>query len=427
MRKNKLQQYFPIIKTEMEILEEIKKVPHLYFVFSRWTKEQQQAFLQQCTGVKGFKLLYDAFFKEIMDPETVPERLNEFLSLILKCKVKILRSLPTDGPRLDDETSLVLMDMVVQLEDGSIVNMEIQRIGYRFPGQRSACYSADLLLRQYRRIRSEKGKAFTYRDIMPVYTIVLFEQSPAMYKKFPGTYVHYAQQKTNTGLEVELLQKYVFIPLDIFKEVLHNKGISNRLELWLAFLCEDDPEYIIQISQRHPEFEAMYKEVYGMCKNIEDVMNGFSEELRLLDRNTVQFMIDEMQEEIDQKKEELNQINVWLSQKDEELSQKDEELSQKDEELSQKDEELVQKDEELNQKDEQLSQKDEELVRMNRDKRLTGLLVKALAEDNRMEDLIRISSDEVYKGQLIQEYCLESMELSKDDSNETAVCQSKGR
>ena len=34
-----------------------------------------------------------------------------------------------------------------------------------------------------------------------------------------------------------------------------------------------------------------------MCRNTEKVMNMFSKELRELDRNTVQYMIDEMQEE----------------------------------------------------------------------------------------------------------------------------------
>ncbi len=43
-------------------------------------------------------------------------------------------------------------------------------------------------------------------------------------------------------------------------------------------------------------------------------MGFFSEELRILDRNTVQYMIDEMQETIDRQKEQL-------SQKDEQLLQ----------------------------------------------------------------------------------------------------------
>ena len=64
------------------------------------------------------------------------------------------------------------MDIVVELEDGSIANVEIQRIGYNFPGQRSACYSADLLLRQYKRVKGEQQKKFSYRNIKKVYTII---------------------------------------------------------------------------------------------------------------------------------------------------------------------------------------------------------------------------------------------------------------
>ena len=76
------------------------------------------------------------------------------------------------------ESSLVIMDIVVELEDHSIANVEVQKIGYKFSGQRSACYSADLLLRQYKRVRGERGRAFSYRDIQKVYTIVFFEKSP---------------------------------------------------------------------------------------------------------------------------------------------------------------------------------------------------------------------------------------------------------
>lgn len=101
-------------------------------------------------------MLYDSFFKEILDPDSKPERLEELLSLLLEQKVKILKVLPNDSTRIADESSLLIMDIVVQLEDGSIANVECQRIGYKFPGQRAACYSADLLLRQYKRVRGEK-------------------------------------------------------------------------------------------------------------------------------------------------------------------------------------------------------------------------------------------------------------------------------
>ena len=46
-------------------------------------------------------------------------------------------------------------------------------------------------------------------------------------------------------------------------------------------------------------FRQMYGDVYEVCRNMEKVMGMFSEELREMDRNTVQYMIDEMQATID--------------------------------------------------------------------------------------------------------------------------------
>ena len=81
---------------------------------------------------------------------------------------KILKVLPNESARIAAESSLLVMDIVVQFEDGSIANVEVQKIGYLFPGERSACYSADMLLRQYKRVRRELGKKFHYRDIKKV-------------------------------------------------------------------------------------------------------------------------------------------------------------------------------------------------------------------------------------------------------------------
>ena len=138
-----LKQYFPMLKERETLLAEIQSKPELNELFEEWTEEQQREFLDFCTGVRGIKFLYDGFFKEVMNPEYTPERLEEFLSLILGKTVKILEILPNDSTRIADEMTLLIMDIVVQLEDGTIVNLEVQKIGYKFPEERCACYSAE--------------------------------------------------------------------------------------------------------------------------------------------------------------------------------------------------------------------------------------------------------------------------------------------
>ena len=163
-------------------MNDIRINPVSAYQFDQWGEELQEEFLDFCTGARGVKMTYDSFFKEIMNPELHAERLEELLSLLLEQKVKIHQLLPNESARIADENTLLIMDIVVELEDGSLANIEIQKIGYAFPGQRGACYSADLLLRQYKRVRSQKKKKFTYQDIKTVYTIIFFEKST------PGAY-----------------------------------------------------------------------------------------------------------------------------------------------------------------------------------------------------------------------------------------------
>ena len=337
-----LKQYFPMLWEKNELLNEISNDKHLSGIFYKWTPEQQQQFIDSCTGVRGMKLLYDGFFKEILNAEYTPERLDEFLSLLLQKNVRVHAVLPNDSTRIADESSLLITDLIVELEDGSLANVEIQKIGYNFPGQRSACYSADMLLRQYKRIRSLKKKKFHYRDIKDVYIIVLFEQSTSEFHNYPNDYLHYFSQRSNTGLELELLQKFVFVALDIFQEIQHNKTINSKLDAWLLFLTSDNPKDILRLISEYPEFQAMYEQAYAMCRNLEEIMGFFSEELRILDRNTVQYMIDEMQEKIDEMSDTISNLQEEIDDKqfklDEKQSQLDEKQSQLDEKQSQLDE-----------------------------------------------------------------------------------------
>ena len=340
---SKLKQYFPMIREREDIKQEIYENPKLLEKYREWDEEQQEEFLDYCTGVKGVKILYDAFFKEIMNPENTPERLNELLSLLLGQSVTIKRVLPGDSTRLADEQSLLIMDILVELADTSLANVEVQKIGYRFPGQRSACYSSDLLLRQYKRVKGEKKKAFSYKDIKSVYTIVFFETSIKEFHEYPQNYIHKFKQQSDTGLELELLQKYVFIPLDIFRTIYHNNVKSNgknsanrrwnKTEAWLTFLSTDEPEIIIELIRQYPEFKEMYEEIYVMCQNVEKVMEMFSKELIQLDRNTVQYMIDEMQDTIDVQKEKIDTQKEELEAKQETIDSQKATIDTQKEEL----------------------------------------------------------------------------------------------
>ncbi len=324
MQNNNLSQFFPMIRSRSQILAEIKSRSELSTIFEKWPTDQQERFLDICSGARGCKLLYDSYFKEILNPETTPDRLSELLSIILKRKVKVKYPLPNDNSRIGDELSLVITDIVVELEDGSIANIEIQKIGLTFTGERASCYTADLLLRQYKRVRDERKEKFSYKDICPVYTIVFMEKSPAEFKKFIDVFIHTFTAESDSGLKLNMLQNIIFIPVDNYLDKLHNKGkIDGEFEAWLTFLGCDEPEYIIRLIKEYPYFKSLYQDLYNMCLNVERVMGMFSEELRIMDRNTVKYMIDELQDELDDTKAALDSANAAIADKDAEIAGKD--------------------------------------------------------------------------------------------------------
>ncbi len=311
-----LQSVFPMYKNREEVLKEIQNKEDLKKIYEEWEEEERQRFLDICSGARGMRVLCDPVFKEIMNPEIAPERLEELLSLLLETEIKVLHVLPNESSRISVENSLLIMDIVVKLLDGGIANIEVQRIGYAFPGERGACYSADLLMRQYKRVRLERGKKFKYRDIKKVYTIVFLEHSSSEFHALPQKYIHHGKQQFDTGLKLDMLQEFCFVALDNFHKLYQNgdRSKKNKLEAWLTFLSNDSPDEILRLIDEYPEFKEMYEKICAMCKDVGEYMKLFSEELAILDKNTVDYMVDEMQKTIDEQKAQLQEQTAQLEE-----------------------------------------------------------------------------------------------------------------
>ena len=105
-----------------------------------------------------------------------------------------------------------------------------------------------------------------------------------------------------------MLQKYLFIPLDIFRENKQNRDIKAKRDAWLTLFSDDDPDVIIELIEEYPEFRQIYEEAYEICLNVERVMDMFSKELYELDKNTVQYMIDEQEQKIDEMQKTIDEM-----------------------------------------------------------------------------------------------------------------------
>lgn len=308
----------PFAQRSREEVEEMLRADSLtWTMFKRLTKGLQDELVGFAMGTRGLKISYDPFFKMVFDPEVHKERLSRMLSCMMGERVVVKRALPNVSSRVTAEGSLLVMDILTELESGELVNVEIQKIGYALPGERAACYSSDLVLRQYSRVKSQKEKRFTYRDLSSVYTIVLIENSGRDFHEMPDRFVHHFHQTSDTGLELNLLQKYIFIALDVFRKISYT--IDEELNAWLLFLSSDKPGDIARLIKRYPFFEEIYKEMAEFQMKPGELIGMYSKALEIMDSNTVQYMIEEKDEQLQEKDVQLREKDAQLREKDAEI------------------------------------------------------------------------------------------------------------
>ena len=360
-------------RTRDEVLQQIHQEPETLSKYRLLTPSEQEALLEFCIGNRSLKITYDPFFHKIFHPVAHPNRLSNFISAILNQKVIVRSVLPREGIRLSAESSLMIMDIIVELTDGSLVNVEMQKTGYNFPIERTFCYGSDLLVRQYDHIRSSTGDSFSYKDMQPVFVIVLMEKSPAFFAQKPNHYIHRSQFQLDSNIPIKNLLNFIYIPLDIFLQIPHNE--LTELEAWLYFLASDNPLHIQRIVEKYPFFKDLYRDIIAFRYHPKELISMFSESLLIADRNTVNLMIDELRQElketiaekakvISEMDDTISKMDNTISEMDKAISEKEKTISEKDKSIAEKDKSIAEKDKSIAEKDKSIAEKDAEIARL---------------------------------------------------------------
>ena len=193
------------------------------------------------------------------------------------------------------------------MEDGSYIDVEIQKIGYAFPGERTCCYSSDLILRQYDRLQGVHGRNFSYSQMMPVQVIVIMEDSADAFKEVAPHYLHRKETCYSSGAKVAELSQTLYISLDTFRKVVQNK-IDTPLHAWLTLLSTTDISVIMELIEKYPDFLTIYREIEEFRKKPEELVRMFSEALSIMDHNTELYMIEEMRKKSEVMRKETEEM-----------------------------------------------------------------------------------------------------------------------
>lgn len=168
-----------------------------------------------------------------------------------------------------------------------------------------------------------------------VYTIILMEKSGREFKEKKEHYHHHAKQVFNTNLNLELLQEYIYIPLDIYLDLFrkNNQNIDKELDAWLLFLASDDPADILRLIEAYPRFQELYAEIAAFQHKPEELVNMYSEALEIMDRNTVKYMIEEQKKELEEKDRLIQEQEKAIQEQEKAIQEQEKALKEKDAQL----------------------------------------------------------------------------------------------
>lgn len=101
----------------------------------------------------------------------------------------------------------------------------------------------------------------------------------------------------DTGLKLELLQEFCLVTLDVFRKIPYSENRSEQTA-WLSLLSTENLSDAEVLVREYPWLEEIYEEIAMLRQRPEEVLGMFSEALRILDENTVKFMIEELQKKV---------------------------------------------------------------------------------------------------------------------------------
>ena len=193
----------------------------------------------------------------------------------------------------------------------------MQKIGYRFPAQRTNCYAADIIMRQYNRVKALKGKSFTYKDIQKTHLFIIMEQSSSEFLTVPEAFIHHRNISYSSGVRLPETADITYISLDTFRSSVQN--IDTEITAWLTFLSKNDTASILSLLDRYPQFLSCYQDIAAFRQKPEELIYMFSEALYILDKNTERLMVDELRAEVESQKSENQALKsekkAWESEK----------------------------------------------------------------------------------------------------------------
>lgn len=175
---------------------------------------------------KKLKMKDDIMFKAFFSKEQNEDFLKDLLTAILGEKIHIKKVI--HDARLEQlarEQKYGVLDLDVELEDGKIINVEMQLKNYDNIEERTTFYASKKITEQF-------GPGTKYKEIKKVIIIAILDYSFLNVPEYVTRTVRVAEK--HREYEINNNVEYYYIELEKFRK--QNIDMKKPINQWLAFL-----------------------------------------------------------------------------------------------------------------------------------------------------------------------------------------------
>ena len=176
--------------------------------------------------------------------------LKSFLSAILGKQVKIKKVIHDARlEQLTKEMKYGILDLEVELEDGEIINVEMQLNDYHNIEERTTFYASKKVVEQLE-------PAETYESLKKIIVIAILNYSLTDLPEYVTETVRIA--KNHSDCELNNLVKYYYIELNKFRNQRPN--MKSAVNQWLSFIDMERGDLLEMAKKENKEIEKAVKD-----------------------------------------------------------------------------------------------------------------------------------------------------------------------
>ena len=206
------------------------------------------------------KMKNDIMFKAFFSRKENEDLLKDMLEAILGKKIKIKKIIHDARlEQLAKEQKYGILDLDVELEDGEIINVEMQLKNYHNIEERTTFYASKKIVEQL-------GPGTKYEEMKKVIVIAILNYSFLDVPEYVTETVRVA--RNHRDYEINNTVTYYYIELEKFRR--QNPDMTEPLNQWLAFLDMERGE-LLEMAKKENKKIAKAIENYEVLTGDEEV------------------------------------------------------------------------------------------------------------------------------------------------------------